>query len=80
MSEEESGREGGRERGAHVALIHSSVSLSLPSQASLAEGYKIIDSDELRAAMNALVEDIAGVLVRDCVDRAWRSACPSLVP
>ena len=34
------------------------------SQASLSEGYKIIDSDELRAAMNALVDDIANVLVR----------------
>jgi len=30
----------------------------------MAEGYKIIDSDELRAAMNALVDDIASVLVR----------------
>lgn len=48
-----------------VTLPHPpSVRPSDPPQAALSEGYKIIDSDELRAAMNALVDDIAGVLVR----------------
>ncbi len=44
------------EDGGHHAPV------SVPPPASLTDGYKIIDADELRATMAALVEDISGVL------------------
>lgn len=46
------------------SLFHA---LALMQASMSTDGYKIIDSDELRATMMALVEDISSVLVRLCV-------------